>query len=73
MESITYLDRIRACSGADLGAFVPWFVDGAVVGYVHRDRVPILERDEGFAARGCAQEQGRAQPVMPGFTICRSA
>ena len=64
MESITYLDRIRACSGADLGAFVPWFVDGAVVGYVHRDRVPILERDEGFAARGGAQEQGRGLDLV---------
>lgn len=51
MVPITYLDRILVCSGADLSAFVPWFVGGAVVGYVHRDRYPILEGDEGFASR----------------------
>lgn len=40
--AIDYQGRILACSNADLGAFEPWFVDGVVVGRVHRERVPRL-------------------------------
>lgn len=40
--AITFVARILACSVADLAAFVPWHAGGAVVGRVHRDRVPQL-------------------------------
>ncbi len=65
-RAIAYLDRILACRSADLAAFVPWAVDGVVVGHVHRQRVPHLRapfvcRDgvwqvngPGFAARSAA-------------------
>jgi 8-oxo-dGTP pyrophosphatase MutT (NUDIX family) len=34
--------RWAACDNADLAQFVPWYVDGAAVGQVHRERVPLL-------------------------------
>lgn len=40
--AIALLDRIHCCNAADLGAFVPWYASGLVVGHVHHERVPML-------------------------------
>jgi hypothetical protein len=42
MACIGYFDHIRSCHRADLNAFVPWHVGGDAVGFVHRERVPLL-------------------------------
>jgi len=48
MTGTRYHERIAACRRADLAQFVPWCVGDAVVGCVHRDRVPLLRDHAAF-------------------------
>lgn len=67
---MSLLDRILACDNADLRAFAPLAAGGVRIGFVHRDRVPLLLRlsdalgDAGDAVRLLpADREGRTRAV----------
>lgn len=45
-------DRIEACNRFDPGAFLPFEVEGQMVGAIRRDRVPVLAGCTGFLDAG---------------------